>query len=160
LLIYEHALVPLDGSALAEGVLPHISALAQKGLVKKITFIRVVEAVINQAIGGDLVISAAEWKALEQSKKAETEKYLEQLTKQLNFDNVEIKWEALPPLSIPDMISKYAKDKKVDLIVIATHGRSGLSRVVFGSVAEHVIRTSKVPVLVVRVLGSSGFSEN
>jgi nucleotide-binding universal stress UspA family protein len=159
-LMYSHVLVPLDGSALAEGVLPHISALAQKGLVKKVTFIRVTEAVINQTIGGDLVISEAEWKALEQSKKAEAEKYLEQLTKRLNFDDVEIKWEALPPLSIPDMISKYAKDKKVDLIIIATHGRSGLRRVVWGSVTEHVLRNSNVPVLVVRVLGGSGFSEN
>jgi nucleotide-binding universal stress UspA family protein len=159
-LIYSHVLVPLDGSALAEGVLPHVSALAQKGLVKKLTFIRVTEAVINQTISESIITSEDKGKTIELGEKTEAAKYLEQLTKRLYFNNVEINWEALPPLSIPDTISKYAQDKKVDLIVIATHGRSGLKRVVWGSVAEQVIRNSSVPVLVIRVLGGSSFPEN
>jgi nucleotide-binding universal stress UspA family protein len=159
-LIYSHVLVPLDGSVLAEGVLPHVSALAQKGLIKKLTFIRVTEAVFNPTINVSIVTSEATGKTIELSKKTEAEKYLEQLTKRLYFDNVEINWEALPPLGISDMISKYAKDKKVDLIVIATHGHSGLKRMVWGSVAEQVIRNSSVPVLVIRVLDGSSIFEN
>lgn len=45
-------------------------------------------------------------------------------------------------------IIKYSKDKKIDMIVIATHGRTGILHTLLGSVAEKVIRYSKIPVLV------------
>jgi nucleotide-binding universal stress UspA family protein len=45
-------------------------------------------------------------------------------------------------------IIKYSKDKKIDIIVIATHGRTGILHTLLGSVAEKVIRYSKIPVLV------------
>lgn len=45
-------------------------------------------------------------------------------------------------------IIKYSKEKKIDIIVIATHGRTGLIHTLLGSVAEKVIRYSKIPVLV------------
>jgi nucleotide-binding universal stress UspA family protein len=152
-MIYSNVLVPLDGSELAECVLPHISGLAQKGLVETLTFVRVTEAAHVPTMGVDAVISKAEWSSIEHNNKNEAEKYLEQLTKRLYFVNVVIKWEVLPPQSIPDMISRYAKEKKADLIVIATHGRSGLSRMVWGSVAEHVLRNTNVPVFMVRSPG-------
>jgi nucleotide-binding universal stress UspA family protein len=152
-MIYSNVLVPLDGSELAECVLPHISGLAQSGLVKTLTFVRVTEVAHVPTMGVDSVISENEWASIQHSNQAEAEKYLDQLTKRLSFQNVEIKWEVLPPLGISDTISKYAKEKKVDLIIIATHGRSGLSRVVWGSVAEHVLRNTSVPVFMVRAPG-------
>jgi nucleotide-binding universal stress UspA family protein len=48
-----------------------------------------------------------------------------------------------------DAIINYIGDNKIDLVVMGTHGRKGLDRVLFGSVAERVIKTSRVPVLVV-----------
>ncbi len=45
---------------------------------------------------------------------------------------------------------RYARDRHVDLIVLGTHGRTGLRRAVLGSVAEHVVRHAHCPVLVVR----------
>ena len=49
-----------------------------------------------------------------------------------------------------DQIVQFAKDEKVDLIVIATHGRTGLNHLVFGSVAEKVVRLAGHPVLTIR----------
>ena len=49
-----------------------------------------------------------------------------------------------------DAIVKYAKDVRADVIVVGTHGRSGVSRLLMGSVAEHVVRNAPCPVLVVR----------
>ncbi|MBI5895203.1 MAG: universal stress protein [Desulfobacterales bacterium] len=48
-----------------------------------------------------------------------------------------------------DAIMNYITDNKINLVVMGTHGRKGLDRVLFGSVAERVIKTSRVPVLVV-----------
>jgi nucleotide-binding universal stress UspA family protein len=50
-------------------------------------------------------------------------------------------------------IVRYARDKEIDLIVLATHGRTGLSHVLMGSVAENVVRTAPCPVLTVRPAG-------
>jgi len=49
-----------------------------------------------------------------------------------------------------EAITTYARDQRIDLIVIGTHGRSGMSRLLVGSVAEHVLRTAPCPVLTVR----------
>ncbi len=48
-----------------------------------------------------------------------------------------------------DVIINYIKEKDIDMIVMGTHGRKGLDRVLFGSVAERVIKTARIPVLVV-----------
>ena len=53
-------------------------------------------------------------------------------------------------LSPSDAILDYARDKMVDVVVIGTHGRHGLSRLVMGSVAERVVRNAPCPVLTVR----------
>jgi nucleotide-binding universal stress UspA family protein len=52
-----------------------------------------------------------------------------------------------------DGILSYAKESQIDLIVMSTHGRTGLARFVFGSVAESVLRQATCPVLLVRVVG-------
>jgi nucleotide-binding universal stress UspA family protein len=58
---------------------------------------------------------------------------------------------ALVEGSATDAIVRYAAEHRFDLIVIGTHGRRGLSRLALGSVAEHVVRTSKVPVLTIPI---------
>lgn len=57
--------------------------------------------------------------------------------------------------NVPDAILKHAEREKVDLLVLATHGRTGLSRLVIGSVAERVTRHAHCPVLVVRTAARS-----
>ena len=64
--------------------------------------------------------------------------------------NVNIELECTAMLSVANAICQFAKDKSVDLIVLTTAGRTGLSRVLMGSVAEGVVRRSPCPVLVVR----------
>jgi nucleotide-binding universal stress UspA family protein len=62
-----------------------------------------------------------------------------------------IEVENIHTVGIPFLdIIRTAKKKKVDLIIIATHGRSGLSHMLFGSVAEHVVRKASCPVLSIR----------
>jgi nucleotide-binding universal stress UspA family protein len=51
---------------------------------------------------------------------------------------------------IPEEILNYAEKEDIDLIIMGTHGRMGVDRIVFGSVAEKVVKTSKIPVLTIR----------
>lgn len=159
-MIYTNVLVPLDGSELAESVLPHVLALAEKGLVKNITFIRVIEEAKIPTVGGDAVISTEEWKKLDLDRRIEAEDYLKKLVGRLAFEGVNIKCVALPTGGVPEMIIQYASDNKTDLIVMATHGRSGISRVVWGSVAYQLLRSVYIPVLMIRPQGYGHSAES
>ena len=72
------------------------------------------------------------------------EKLLEKIKK---IKDIEIIFAIRKGIDYEEII-KYSKEKKIDIIVIATHGRTGLIHTLLGSVAEKVIRYSKIPVLV------------
>lgn len=59
----------------------------------------------------------------------------------------------------PEEILKAARENDCDLIVMGTHGRKGIDRIIFGSVAEKVVKTSPVPVLTIRPRGNPGAGE-
>lgn len=83
--------------------------------------------------------------SIESDAKAQLEKITEKIKK---HGNVEIIPAIRKGLDYEEIIN-YSKEKKVDVIVIATHGRTGLLHTLLGSVAEKVIRYSKTPVLVI-----------
>ena len=68
-------------------------------------------------------------------------------------DLAEIIYHEQPDLDSIPKILEYAQNNNIDLIIISTHGRSGISRWAFGSVADKVVRTSTVPVLTVTPTG-------
>ena len=149
--MYQKIMVPLDGSELAECVLPHVEAIARGCLPKEVIFVRAVETTKDMrypvAVLSDDVI-----KHIESEGKAAAENYLRQLVDRVSYDGVNIRWEVIQGM-VADSISEYATKKGVDLIVIATHGRSGISRWVFGGVADRILRSACVPVLMVRAPG-------
>jgi nucleotide-binding universal stress UspA family protein len=75
--------------------------------------------------------------------------YLEKLAELLRAKNLKVE-TATAPGPAGRTIVAYAENNKIDLIAIATHGRGGLGRAVFGSVADHVLRESKLPILVIK----------
>lgn len=66
-----------------------------------------------------------------------------------NFKNIKVEGKVLSGDAAQEILD-YAKDNKVDMIIMGTHGRKGIDRILFGSVAEKVVKSSKVPVLTVR----------
>ncbi len=145
--MYHHILVPLDGSALAEQVLPHVHALAAREGTSKITLLRAVPPIFTTSVdySGLLATTADAITTLEQ----EALEYLDQIARQFQSEGYQVHAEisALPPA---EAIIEYAENHDVDLIVIATHGRSGISRWVFGSVTQKVVQAAPTPVLVIR----------
>ena len=151
-MFYEKIMVPLDGSELAECVLPHVEALVKGYHVKEVTFVRVFEPFRRSSAGGEFVLSDEEVARLDSEHKAVILTYLQKLVERFRVDGVDIKGEMLTG-RVADTLAEYAAEKKSDLIIIATHGRSGVTRWVWGSVADRLLRSSCVPVLMVRAPG-------
>ncbi len=138
-MMYQRILVPLDGSTLAEGMLPHAQALAQS-LGAELVPLRV--AFTHVFPGYDP--TQAQVIAVQ-----EAEDYVSGLAKRLQAEGVRAEARVRygdPVEEIPD----HRTWDHLDLIAMTTHGRTGLTRVVMGSVAEHVLRRTSVPMLLLR----------
>lgn len=144
--MYRKVLVPLDGSDVAECAFPHVEAIARG--------CDVVEVVLLRAIGplpipGDYVISEGDRTRLEAQYRSAAQTYLEKATKQLAAAGLNVRGDVIEG-SAADAIVDYAGKKNMDLIIMATHGRSGIGRWALGSVADRVVRHAQSPVLLVR----------
>ncbi|MDZ4247007.1 MAG: universal stress protein [Dehalococcoidia bacterium] len=145
--MYKKVLVPLDGSDLAECVLPHVEAVATGCGVGEVILLTIVEPVYYMIedegnVGINLI------KVLEE-REEKARHYLASAAKKLADKGVQVK-TAVVRGGAAVTIPQYARENGVDLIAMATHGRSGVSKWVWGSVAEKVLRSSPVPILLVR----------
>ena len=148
--MYRKILVPLDGSKLAECVLPHVAALAQASQVQEVVFVRVFEPF--RPPPSDYVVSEEVIDRINSENRAAAENYLQELVNRVRLEGTQQRWEAVSG-RVAETLADYANKNNVDLIIIATHGRSGVSRWVWGSVADRILRSSCVPILMVRAPG-------
>lgn len=145
--------MPLDGSELAECVLPHVESIAKGCGAEAVTFLRVVEPVYIPASSDEgYTVNAKEWEQVEAQSRAAAEHYLNQLLGRVKYNGVNIRAKIMFGKAA-ESIAEYASKNRVDLIAIATHGRSGISRWIWGSVADRVLRSASAPVLMVRAPG-------
>lgn len=152
--MYKKILVPVDGSELAECVLPHVETVARGCGVESITFVRVAEPARLPVSGDEYgFYSANLWQEMESASKVAARSYLDQLVSRVKYDGIAVQAEVLTGGQAADMVAAYATKNEFDLIIIATHGRSGVSRWVWGSVADRILRSACVPVLMVRAPG-------
>ncbi len=149
--MYKTALVALDGSELAECVLPHVDALASRGMLENIVLVRVVEP-IPVAPSPDFLIPDDTASRFMAERTAEAEEYLGRIAGELRRLLAPVTCKVLNGRA-PEAIADYATQNGVDIILMATHGRSGVTRWLLGSVADRVVRYACVPVLLVRAPG-------
>jgi nucleotide-binding universal stress UspA family protein len=141
--MYKRILLPLDGSATSEQALPHAIAQA-KQFGAMLILLRVLEPlphVRGMSVGDIATIKqqTTEW----------AQEYLDRLV--TNAQERGISAQAAIVEGQPNVtILQFAEKNQVDLIVISSRGRSGLSRWLMGSVADRVVRGATVPVLLVR----------
>ena len=140
-------LVPLDGSPLAQSALPQAVALARR-LDATLILLRVVQPTTNLSLDYGMN-SFALLNAVHDRQAQEADFYLRDLAHQPDV-------AALQPRVLrrsgeaAESILVVADELKADMIVMATHGRQGLSRLLSGSVAERVRQHARVPVLLVQ----------
>jgi len=155
--MYKKILVPLDGSKLAECVLPHVESLATCSPGVEVMLVSVTERVTGFRVVDDSSQLLGERLMPEAVGKEEREarKYLDRMAKTLEAKGVKVLTEVL--LGKPaEEITFFATNEGCDLIVMASHGRSGPSRWTHGSVAEKVFRTNCAPLLMIRAPGCAG----
>jgi len=137
-------LVPLDGSEMAEAALAPALEMARAG-APLLILMRAAEAGILP--GADVI--GAQVQVVR-----EAEEYLAGVKAKLEKTGTKgIETHVWYGPAAPAVVEA-AKVQKVDLIVMSTHGRSGLGRIIFGSVAESVLRGTRVPILLVRPTGA------
>jgi nucleotide-binding universal stress UspA family protein len=148
---YQHVMVPLDGSELAECVLPHLEAVASNCKITTVELIRVVpppEAFV--AVG--FPVSEKQEAAIYESQVKEAENYLLKVKARLDAGRMTVITRVLKGRTA-DVLADYLQKSGADLLLMATHGRSGPSRWYWGSVADKLLRSSCTPVFMVRAPG-------
>jgi nucleotide-binding universal stress UspA family protein len=155
---YRKILAPLDGSALAEAALPHATAIARQSQAE-LTLLQVVPPVLNEQFLPEGGIPPS-WAALDEQQRRvveATRHALEALAINVRFQHVAV----TPVVQVGDpaeRIVDYAIAHDIDLIVMCTHGRTGVQRWLLGSVANKVMSAAPCPVLVVRAQPGAGAS--
>jgi len=142
--MYKRALIPLDGSPVAETILPFILEIAGP-LDIEVVLLRVLQPVPPMVVEGSRHIVVED----EETRRVDALEYLAALAVDLRNKAVRVETRVhhgMPPVEIVNA----ARDVQADLIAMTTHGRSGLRRLMFGSVAEAVLRQSDIPVFLLR----------
>jgi nucleotide-binding universal stress UspA family protein len=139
--MYKKILVPLDGSKLAECVLPHVEFIAKGCEAQSVVFIRVVEPIHRPNVA--FYLDQEDIKRIESQNKTDAENYLKELVNNTKYDNIKVQSQVIyakEDENIAEKIAEYATQNQVDLVVIATHGRSGVSRWAWGSYEQKEVR--------------------
>ena len=156
--MYKKIMVPLDGSELAECVIPHVEAIGGGCGVDTIIFVRVVEPVhLPVGTGGDgLVFTEIDAERVRKETDASNElaakDYLDRVVSRIKPQGVKVRSEVIVGKAA-ESLADYTTQNDVDLVVIATHGRSGVSRWVWGRVTDRILHSACVPVFMVRAPG-------
>ena len=141
--MYQKVLVPLDGSELAECALAEVKKLMEGGMIREVVLVSVI-VIPTLNVGEGIDFSMLRKSAFERM-----QKYLDNVPSRIAQKGIEITTTILEG-NAAETIIDYVKKNAVDLIAIATHGYSGMKKLMFGSVALQVLHDSHVPILLIR----------
>jgi nucleotide-binding universal stress UspA family protein len=138
----DHILLPLDGSVLAERVLPHAVSLTE-AFDSKLTLLRVVFQ--DEDVNSLGIVNPIEW----QMRKTEAESYLKSVQQRLQDIGVDCEAHIIEGKPAHQIV-EYAKHNDVQLIVMSSHGSSGVSEWNINSTVQKVLFRALIPVMIVR----------
>jgi nucleotide-binding universal stress UspA family protein len=149
--MFDTILVPLDGSQLADCVLPHVVAIA-RSFDAEVTLLRMLEK--NQANISAQLFDLLNW----QINKTKAALYLDKIQAQLQTSNIRVQTEVLEGL-IAEGITGYAQNQQMKLIILSSHGRHGLTQWGISSIAQKIILSAQTSLLIVRAHQYVGHSD-
>lgn len=145
--MYKRAVVPLDGSEPSAAILPFLGQIAGP-LDMEVVLLRVVEP------EPPLVFESSRHIKVEdvEGRLADARTYLRPIVQELAGQGIRALLQVRRGDPVTEIVA-CARNTEADLIAMTTHGRSGLDRLLFGSVAEAVLRQAEVPVFLMRLTG-------
>ncbi len=149
--MFKKIVVPLDGSDLGESVLPCVERMVEGSKVEVDVLMVIPHITTSYTFADQKYVEKLDQEIIGKER-AQVDGYLAKVSKDMEAKGIKTRTS----VHVGDPASEiviHANAAKADLIVMATHGRSGPGRVVFGSVADKVLRTSKMPVMTVRPEG-------
>jgi nucleotide-binding universal stress UspA family protein len=147
--MFKTILVPLDGSKRAEKILPYVEDLAY-ARESRVVLLRVMEA-DNSISEAPLAVYHSQEKT--EIARKEAKAYLASLADHLHIKGV-VATSRVEEGDVAKVILEVAEDEKADLIAMASHGRTGLPRVFYGSVAAGILNQTEKPLLLIRAVDS------
>lgn len=143
--MYKRILIPLDGSELAEKAIDEAKGLCPgQGELVLMQVVRLPLPVMTPEVGMSMPVIDMD------DLNAEALAYLNSWVEKLEEEGFRASAAVVEGDNVADAITKYAAENDINLIVQSTHGRGGLSRLVFGSVSEGVLRQAPCPVMFIR----------
>jgi nucleotide-binding universal stress UspA family protein len=145
--MYRRIVVPLDGSELSEHALKHARAIIGQNPRATLILLRVVEPLLPASY---VMSGAAEyWTDALHKADRDADEYLAKMADSLKKEGITNIKSVVLKGQPGEEILNYLTKAKTDLVIMTTHGRSGIQRWLMGSVAERVMRHSAVPALIV-----------
>jgi len=138
-------LAPLDGSDIGEAALAYAETLA----IKSRASVDLLQIISPPGTVEASLLGGPDWRKFIKAMQDAGENYLKSISARLNGNGVKSTYEVVTG-DPADKIVEYAEDKKISLIAMSTHGRTGLARWVLGSVADKVLHSARIPILLVR----------
>lgn len=121
-----------------------------KALHRELVLVHVLSPIIVPIISGEMYIPAATYDELQRSGRAAALRHLERLAARAKRAGVRVSRRLVEGAPVAEQIVRAARALRADVIVMGTHGRTGVARAVLGSVASRVVATASCPVLTVR----------
>jgi nucleotide-binding universal stress UspA family protein len=146
--MYQHILISTDGSEIAQKGVDHGLGLA-KAIGAKTTIVTVTEVLMPYLPRGGEVTAFAHYQEFAEIQKDAAERLLSDVKEKAAEKGVEADTVCIELSSPAEAIVETAKERGCGLIVMASHGRRGLQRLMLGSVAREVLALSPIPVLVI-----------
>jgi nucleotide-binding universal stress UspA family protein len=139
--MFTNLLVPLDGSKLAEAILPAAKSLGQR-LSARVTLLHVVEPSAPATIHGDTHLHSA----------ADAQAYLRNIVQRFQDAGVDVNWhvDVVERGNVAKTIFAHTAELTADLVMLTSHGESGLRDMMFGNIAQQVLQSGRVPVFMLR----------
>jgi nucleotide-binding universal stress UspA family protein len=143
--MHRKATVPLDGSELAQSVLPHLGAFVERFNLSDVTFVHIVES--GKRCFAESCAEVSELARRESASRSSAEDYLAKIVNRMSHDGTRFHAEVIVG-PMPESLIDFIKQSGTDLVLMATHGYSALRRWFRGSVTKEIFRSIDVPVFV------------
>lgn len=146
--MFKRILLPTDGSQGASEALNCATAIARKfDSELEVVFVTEPHPMLTAPYSESILMDAL------QATREEGENVLAQATETARQSGIDQVKSAMLEGHPAEEIVRYAREHQMDIIVMGTHGRRGINRMLLGSIAEEVVRTASMPVMTVRVSG-------